>query len=116
MKNACNGERSATQEGDRASHAQQVADGERARAHQERNRAVEEARRADTQSAAAKAVSDFLQNDLLALAGPRTQVGPNTKFDPDLKVPAVLDRAAARVAGKSNSQPPVEPPFPQTPR
>jgi tetratricopeptide (TPR) repeat protein len=101
-------ERSATGDRDRAVHAEQVADGERLREQQERNRAVEEARRADTESAAAKAVSEFLQNDLLALAGPRTQVDPNTRFDPDLKVRSVLDRAAARIAGKFDSQPGVE--------
>jgi eukaryotic-like serine/threonine-protein kinase len=107
-------ERSATQDRDRALQAEKVADGERVRAQQERNRAVEEAKRADTQSAAAKAVSDFLQNDLLALAGPRTQVGPNTRFDPDLKVRAVLDRAAASIAGKFDSQPSVEASIRQT--
>ena len=107
-------ERRATGDRDRALHAEQLADVERVRAQQERNHAVEEARRADTQSAAAKAVSDFLQNDLLALAGPRTQVGPNTRFDPDLKVRAVLDRAAARIAGKFDSQPSVEASIRQT--
>ncbi len=107
-------ERSATGDRDRALHAEQVAHGERVRAEQERNRAVEEAKRADTQSAAAKAVSDFLQNDLLALAGPSAQVGPNTRFDPDLKVRAVLDRAAGRIAGNFDSQPPVEASIRQT--
>jgi hypothetical protein len=36
-----------------------------ARATQERNRALAEKQRADTESAAAKAVNDFLKNDLL---------------------------------------------------
>lgn len=107
-------ERSATQDLDRVLHAEQRADSERVRAQQERNRAVEEASRADTQSAAAKAVNDFLQNDLLALAGPRASVGPNTRFDPDLKVRAVLDRAAAQIAGKFDSQPLVEASLRQT--
>ncbi len=107
-------ERNATRDRDRALRAEQVADSERLLARQERNRAVGEATRADTQSAAAKAVNDFLQNDLLALAAPRAQAGPNLKFDPDLKVRAVLDRAAARIAGKFNSQPPVEASIRQT--
>ena len=107
-------ERGATRNRDRALQAEQVADSERVRAQQERDRAVEAARRADTQAATAKAVSDFLQNDLLALAGPRAQAGPSTKFDPDLRVRAVLDRAAARIAGKFDSQPPVEASIRQT--
>ncbi len=107
-------ERSATQNRDRALQAEQVAEGERVRAQQERDRALEEASRADTQSAAAKAVNDFLQNDLLAPAGPRSQVDPKTRFDPDLKVRAVLDRAAAGIAGKFGSQPAVEASIRQT--
>ncbi|HTM48023.1 MAG TPA: serine/threonine-protein kinase [Bryobacteraceae bacterium] len=107
-------ERSATQNRDRALQAERVADGERVRAQQERDRALQEASRADTQSAAAKAVSDFLQTDLLALAGPRAQVDPKTRFDPDLKVRTVLDRAAARIAGKFEAQPLVEASIRQT--
>jgi hypothetical protein len=111
---AATAERDAMRDRDRAVHAEQLADGERARAQQERNRAVEEAKRADTQSAAASAVSDFLRNDLLALADPRAQSNPKTAFDPDLKVRAALDRAAARIAGKFDSQPAVEASIRQT--
>jgi hypothetical protein len=70
-------------------------------AKQERDRAL----RAEQ---AAKAVNDFLQNDLLAQAGAGSQAGPNANPDPDLKVRTALDRAAARVAGKFASQPAVE--------
>ena len=107
-------EHNATRDRDRALHAEKVADGERVRAQQERNRAMEEAKRAETQSATATAVNDFLRNDLLALAGPRAQINPKTMFDPDLKVRAVLDRAAARIEGKFDSQPPVEAAIRQT--
>jgi tetratricopeptide (TPR) repeat protein len=63
------------------------------------------ARRAE---AAAKAVSDFLQNDLLAQASAANQSGPTMKPDPDLKVRTALDRAAANVAGKFDKHPEVE--------
>jgi serine/threonine protein kinase len=41
----------------------------------------------------AQAVSDFLQNDLLAQAGASSQTGPDATADPDLKVRTALDRA-----------------------
>jgi serine/threonine protein kinase/tetratricopeptide (TPR) repeat protein len=64
--------------------------------------------RARKAEATAKAVSDFLQNDLLAQASAANQSGPNTKPDPDLKVRTALDRAAAKVAGKFDRHPEVE--------
>ncbi len=110
-----------TREAIRANRAQHAALVERDRALRaeqaatsERNRAVEEARRADTQTAVAQAVSDFLQNDLLAQASARTQSGPSTKPDPDLKVRVALDRAAAQIAGKFGDQPAVEASIRQT--
>jgi serine/threonine protein kinase len=63
---------------------------------------------ANAESATARAVNDFLQNDLLAQASPNTQARLNTKPDPDLKVRTVLDRAAARILGKFDKQPLVE--------
>jgi tetratricopeptide (TPR) repeat protein len=101
-------ERTATKERDKTVRAVQSANRERQRAEQERNHAVEETQRADTEAATAKAVNDFLQNDLLAEAAAQTQSGPNTKPNPDLRVRTALDRAAARIAGKLNSQPAVE--------
>ena len=56
----------------------------------------------------AKAVNDFLQDDLLAQAGARAQANTGSQPDPDLKVRTALDRAAARIAGKFDSQPAVE--------
>lgn len=67
-----------------------------------------EAARALRAERTTKAVSEFLENDVLAQAGPRVQAGPNTRPDPDLKVRTALDRAAARIPGKFNSQPEVE--------
>jgi tetratricopeptide (TPR) repeat protein len=107
-------EQSAGAERDRARSAEQTARAERIRAEQERNRAVEEKRRADTQAAMAKAVSDFLQDDLLAQASARAQSRPNVKPDPDLKVRTALDRAAAGIPGKFDSQPLVEAAIRQT--
>lgn len=56
----------------------------------------------------AKAVNDFLQDDLLTQAGARAQANTGSQPDPDLKVRTALDRAAARIAGKFDSQPAVE--------
>ena len=70
------------------------------------------ARRAEAkarqQTAIAQAVNDFLQKDLLAQASASNQSGPGAKPDPDLKVRTALDRAAARIEGKFDSQPEVE--------
>jgi hypothetical protein len=56
----------------------------------------------------AKAVNDFLQNDLLAQAGASAQARPDNKPDPDLKVRTALDRAAAALDNKFQAQPLVE--------
>ena len=64
--------------------------------------------RANREAAAAQAVNDFLQNDLLAQASAAIQSGPNAKPDPHLEVRTALDRAAARIGGKFNHQPEVE--------
>ena len=64
--------------------------------------------RANREAEIAKAVNDFLQNDLLAQAGASSQARPNTKPDPDLKVRTALDRAAAGIEGKFAAQPLVE--------
>jgi non-specific serine/threonine protein kinase/serine/threonine-protein kinase len=69
---------------------------------------------AKTESATAKAISDFLQNDLLAQAGASAQAGPDTKPDPDLKVRTALDRAAARITARFDGQPVVEAAIRQT--
>ena len=70
--------------------------------------------RASRAEAEARAVSEFLQNDLLAEAGASTQAGPNAKPDPHLEVRTALDRAAARIPGKFQKQPLVEASIRQT--
>jgi Tfp pilus assembly protein PilF len=118
---ARNAERAALRERDRAAAAERAATMERNRAVaaesqalDERNRALAEKRRADTESAAAKAINAFLQDDLLSQAGASRQSQTGTKPDPDLKVRTALDRAAARIAGKFDDQPLVEASIRQT--
>lgn len=69
---------------------------------------VRQSLRANREAAAAEAVNDFLQNDLLAQASAANQSGPSTKPDPDLKVRTALDRAADRITGKFDKQPELE--------
>jgi hypothetical protein len=114
-------EKAATEDRDRLLRAEQAAAEERNRAVAaeaeaiiERNGAVTEKRRADGEAATAKAVNDFLRNDLLAQANLNNQAGPNTKPDPDLTVRKALDRAAAGVARKFEHQPLVEAAIRQT--
>ena len=69
------------------------------------------ARRAEAE---ARAVNNFLRNDLLAQASAASQAGPNSRPDPDLKVRTALDRAAGRIEGKFAGQPLVEASLRQT--
>jgi len=69
---------------------------------------VRQSVRANREAAAAEAVNDFLQNDLLAQASAKTQASPSTKPDPHLEVRTALDRAAERIGGKFAGQPEVE--------
>jgi serine/threonine protein kinase len=66
-----------------------------------------EQQRADTEAATAKAVTDFLQTDVLAQASPNT-TSPASAPDPDLKVRTALDHAAARIGTRFEKQPLVE--------
>ena len=73
-----------------------------------------EAIRADRQAAVARAVTDFLQNDLLGQASSSEQAGPTIKADPNLTVRAALDRAAARIDGRFDADPAVQAAIRQT--
>ena len=70
--------------------------------------------RASRAEAQARAVNEFLRNDVLAQASANTQARPDTKPDPDLKVRTALDRAAAGIQGKFPDQPLVEASIRQT--
>ncbi len=73
-----------------------------------------EAARARRAERIAESVNDFLRDDVLAQASAHVQAHPGTKPDPDLRVRAALDRAAARIAGKFASDPLVEASIRQT--
>src|SRR5262249_9223797 len=62
----------------------------------------------------ARAVNDFLRNDLLSQASAYQQARPDTKPDASLTVRTALDRAAARIAGKFGTQPLIEASIRQT--
>jgi non-specific serine/threonine protein kinase/serine/threonine-protein kinase len=64
--------------------------------------------RAREAEAEARAVNDFLRNDVLAQASANTQAGQGAAADPELKVRTALDRAAQRIEGKFAAQPLVE--------
>jgi non-specific serine/threonine protein kinase/serine/threonine-protein kinase len=66
-------------------------------------RATRQRSRADEETAIAKAVNQFLQDDLLSQANPDAE-----KPDPDIKVRVLLDRAAAQVGKRFAHQPLVE--------
>jgi tetratricopeptide (TPR) repeat protein len=70
-------------------------------------KARRESRRADAQAAAARAVTQFLQNDLLAQASFRAQ-GAGVTADPNLTVRTALDRASERIAGRFADEPLIE--------
>jgi len=119
--NAASAQRAAQADRDRAVAAERAATADLDRAlvaeketASERNRAVAESRRADSEAATARSINQFLENDLLAQASPNVQAGPTANPDPDLKVRAVLDRAAARIQGKFEGQPLVEASIQQT--
>src|SRR5258708_5864846 len=89
----------ATQERDRATRTE-------AEARQQRDQTLAEKRRADEGAATARAVNEFLQRDLLAQADSGSQT--SAKPDPDIKVRALLDRAAERISGRFGDRPRVE--------
>ena len=104
---AVGAERMARQERDRAVAAEARAKEERARATAEKDRAVLAQLRADKEAAISRSVVEFLQVDLLAQASSAAQAAANQKPDPDIKVRTVLDRAAARIGSRFDSQPEV---------
>ncbi|HEY3443482.1 MAG TPA: serine/threonine-protein kinase [Paludibaculum sp.] len=112
---ATRAEQSALAQRDRALRAESSANLERDRAsgaevqaRRERDNSVLAQRRADSEAATAIAINDFLRSDLLAQASAANQATASTTADPDIKVRAVLDRAAGRIKGKFGDKPLVE--------
>jgi len=70
--------------------------------------AVAQKRRADEEVAVARAVSEFLRNDLLSQADPRAQAGGAQNPVGNVTLRTILDRAAARIPGRFREQPLVE--------
>jgi tetratricopeptide (TPR) repeat protein len=107
-------ELAATRERDRAVRAEQQATEQRLTAQDQRNRALAASARADEEAATAKAVRDFLQDDLLAQASPNTQAASRNTPDPVLTVRDALDRAAERIGNRFASRPLIEAAIRQT--
>jgi tetratricopeptide (TPR) repeat protein len=61
--------------------------------------------RADAEAAAARAVLQFLQNDVLRQVDPNWQVGSSHEPDPNLTMRAALDRSAASVERRFKDRP-----------
>ena len=126
---ATSAERSATQARDLAVKAEQQATQDRnkaiaaeTQARQDRDKAVVERKRADTETAAEKALNDFLGKDLLGMANPMAQSSTNLASAPppgqggapgaapnaNLTVKEALDRAVKKIEGRFPNQPLVE--------
>ncbi len=96
-------------ERDRAFKAEAMARDDRDRAIKAEGEATSSAKQARTEAAIARAVNDFLQKDLLAEPAPKQNAR-----DRHVTVEAVLNRAAARIAGKFDDNPAVEAAIRQT--
>jgi eukaryotic-like serine/threonine-protein kinase len=97
-------ERTATTARDEAVTARGVAVAAESQARMDRDKAVAEKDRADTESATAKAVTEFLQKNLFEQVTGGGQPGASG----DLGVSGALDRAAARIDGAFENKPLVE--------
>src|SRR5207253_5708342 len=77
-------------------------------AREERDKAVAEKRRADDEAASAKAINEFLRNDLVLQGSPWVQGNWTQKPDKNIPLRAVLDRAAQHIEGRFPDRPLVE--------
>jgi serine/threonine protein kinase/tetratricopeptide (TPR) repeat protein len=90
----------------RDAQRQAEADRDRAEAVQQKSEAAEA--RATTEAAIARAVNDFLQDDLLRQAGSVPLSGERVAGNPNLTVREALDRAAVKIGQRFQDQPLVE--------
>jgi non-specific serine/threonine protein kinase/serine/threonine-protein kinase len=70
-----------------------------------RDEAIAERKRADEEAAVAKAVNDFLNQDLLVKGNPDAQAADGHPYDKNVTLRAVVDRAAARIDERFADQP-----------
>jgi serine/threonine protein kinase/tetratricopeptide (TPR) repeat protein len=92
----------------RARQAEAVAREQAAAADEARADEAAQRRVATEEATIARAVNDFLQDDLLRLADSHKQADRKVKPDPNVRVRTLLDRAAARVGKRFVDQPRVE--------
>ena len=81
---------------------------EKAKADNEARRANAEAEKANTEAATARAVKEFLLQDLLAQADIAEQAGGEFARDSNIRVRTLLDRAAKSIGDRFSDQPIVE--------
>jgi serine/threonine protein kinase len=99
---------SAEQANQKTQAALKMVETSEANATQERDEALKQKQRADEEAAIAKAVNDFLQNDLLRQASSTAQADAKFDPDPDLTVRQALDRASDQIGQRFTNQPLVE--------
>ena len=75
-----------------------LAEAERQRANQETQRAREQEQRAQREAVSARAISSFLENDLLSMIDQENQLEAQIEPDKNLTVRALLDRAGLRLS------------------
>ncbi len=91
-----------------AGRARAAAESERKARREEavqRKNAESSAKQAAEEAAVSKAVNEFLQQDLLGLAGAEALLEARMKPDPDLKLATLLDRAMANIDRRFTDQP-----------
>jgi serine/threonine protein kinase/tetratricopeptide (TPR) repeat protein len=90
---------------ERAENAEAVANDRLVEVTQQKQRAEAAEGLAKEEAAIARAVNEFLQQDLLGQADPANQAGSETGRDKDVKVRTLLDRTAKSIEGKFKDQP-----------
>jgi len=98
-------ESAAAAEAEQRKIAEAAAESERLAKEAEAQQRVAAEVKAVEEAAIAKAVSDFLQEDLLGLAGAEEQIAGLMEPDPDLKLSTLLDRAQVKVEQRFGDQP-----------
>ncbi|MDB5172131.1 MAG: pknB 8, partial [Phycisphaerales bacterium] len=102
----------------RARHAEEHAKNDRDRAvsseaaaNLQRDKANAERKRADEQAATVIAINRFFSEQVLGLASPIAQAGPDHPVNPKLTIREALDRAAAHVGTEFAKRPAIEIPI-----